>query len=236
MRYSSAMSDRSTADLDSLALLGEPVRRKLYEYVVAEGEPVDRDRAAAATEIGRSLAAFHLDRLVDGGLLEVEYHRRSGRTGPGAGRPAKFYRRAAALRVEVSMPPRRYGLAAEILADGLERSGEPEAIDGVLESARAVGERLAASAAPGSSGREALVELLRANGYEPFEDPSGAIRLRNCPFHALVERHRDLTCSMNLALLQSVVGEVASTDLVAEPRPTNGFCCVAFVPTQPSGA
>jgi predicted ArsR family transcriptional regulator len=230
------MDDRSTGELDSLVLLGEPVRRKLYEYVVAEGEPVDRDRAAAAVEIGRSLAAFHLDRLVDGGLLEVEYHRRSGRTGPGAGRPAKFYRRAAALRVEVSLPPRRYGLAAEILADGLERSAEPEAIDGVLESARAVGERLVASEATGSSGRDALIDLLRANGYEPFEGTGGTVRLRNCPFHALVERHRALTCSMNLALLRSVVSELADTNLVADARPTDGFCCVAFIPVQSSSA
>jgi predicted ArsR family transcriptional regulator len=230
------VNDRSTGELDAVALLGEPVRRRLYEYVVGQGQPVDRDGAAAAVEIGRSLAAFHLDRLVGGGLLDVEYHRRSGRTGPGAGRPAKFYLRAADTQLDVSLPPRRYGLAAEIFAEGLERATEPEAVRRVLEAARAVGERLAASAAAGSAGPEALVTLLAANGYEPVPDAAGIIRLRNCPFHALAQRHRALTCSMNLALLSSVAKEVAPTAVVAEPRPPDGFCCVAFVPRQSVGA
>src|SRR6476661_2344927 len=86
------------------AVLAEPVRRALYEHVADRDAPVDRDEAAAATGIGRPLAAFHLDRLVAAGLLEVEYRRRSGRTGPGAGRPAKFYRRTRGLNVDLSLP------------------------------------------------------------------------------------------------------------------------------------
>ncbi len=224
------MSDPTANELDKLALLAEPVRRKLYEHVVGQHRPVDRDGAAQAVEIGRSLAAFHLDRLVAGGLLEVEYHRRSGRTGPGAGRPAKFYRRAAEHQVDVSLPSRRYGLAAEILADGLERSSEPEVVAKVLESARDVGERLAGAVAPAASGAAGLLEVLVANGYEPVEDADGVVRLRNCPFHALVERHRALTCSMNLALLGSVAAQLADANLIAERRPPDDFCCVAFVP------
>jgi predicted ArsR family transcriptional regulator len=224
------MNDQPTDPLDRLAVLAEPIRRRLYEYVAGEAVPVDRDEAALALGIGRPLAAFHLDRLVEGGLLDTEFHRRSGRTGPGAGRPAKFYRRAIAGRVEVSLPPRRYGLAAEILADGLDRASEPEAVANVLDAAREVGERLAESADP-QDGRAGLVEVLRGNGYEPFEDGDGAIRLRNCPFHALAERHRQLTCSINLALLSSVTARVAGGELAAEARPGDGFCCVAVVPT-----
>jgi len=223
------MNDESTKPLDKLAVLAEPIRRRLYEYVVANGLPVDRDEAALALQIGRPLAAFHLDRLVDGGLLEVEFHRRSGRTGPGAGRPAKFYRRAIDRHFEVSLPPRRYGLAAEIMADGLDRSAEPEAVANVLEAAREVGERLAETIAPPR--RAGLIEVLSGNGYEPFEDTDGVVRLRNCPFHALVQRHRQLTCSMNLALLASVAGQASGIELAAEARPAEGFCCVAFVPT-----
>lgn len=224
------MNDESTKPLDQLAVLAEPIRRRLYHYVVAKGLPVDRDEAALALQIGRPLAAFHLDRLVDGGLLEVEFHRRSGRTGPGAGRPAKFYRRAIDRHLEVSLPPRRYGLAAEIMADGLDRSAEPEAVANVLEAAREVGERLAETVAPGP-GRDALSEVLNGNGYEPFEDTDGVVRLRNCPFHALAQRHRQLTCSMNLALLASVAVQASGGALAAEARPAEGFCCVAFVPT-----
>jgi predicted ArsR family transcriptional regulator len=224
------MPDQSTDGVDAIALLAEPIRRRLYEHVVGKARPVDRDEAAAAIAIGRSLAAFHLDRLVDGGLLTTEYHRRSGRTGPGAGRPAKFYRRVADQEVEVSLPPRRYRLAAEILAEGMADPDEPQASERVLDSARAAGKALAASALPASN-PPTLVELLRTHGYEPVEETGGIIRLRNCPFHALVERHRALTCSMNLALLRSVASEVADSRLAAESRPADGYCCVAFVPT-----
>src|SRR5438552_5320387 len=106
------------------ALLSEPVRRALYEHVAGRDEAVDRDEAAAAAGIGRPLAAFHLDRLAAAGLLDVEYRRRSGRTGPGAGRPAKLYRRAKGFMIELSLPARRYRLAAEILADGLDRHAD----------------------------------------------------------------------------------------------------------------
>lgn len=229
MRYSSAMSTDSSGHLDQLSALAEPIRRRLYEYVVEQPAPVDRDEAAGALSIGRPLAAFHLDRLAEDGLLEVEFHRRSGRTGPGAGRPAKYYRRAAGRQLEVSLPPRRYSLAAEILADGLDRSGETGAADSVLDAARAVGDSLAASVAT-APGREGIGEILRANGYEPFDEPDGGIRLRNCPFHALAERHRQLTCSMNFALLSSVAAQLPGAGLAAEPRPFDGACCVALVP------
>src|SRR5947208_9437329 len=117
--------------IDRVTSLGEPVRRALYEFVVGRGGPVDRDEAAAGVGIGRPLAAFHLDRLAAAGLLDVEYRRRSGRTGPGAGRPAKLYRRAKGLKIELSVPARRYRLAAEILADGLDRHADAASRDDV---------------------------------------------------------------------------------------------------------
>jgi predicted ArsR family transcriptional regulator len=214
-------------DLGPLAALAEPVRRRLYEFVVATGSPVDRDAAAEGVGIARSLAAFHLDRLVAAGLLDVAYRRRSGRTGPGAGRPAKFYLRPPGREFGVSLPPRAYGLAAEVLAEGVERS--PEAARGVLAAARARGEHLAATLA-GGGGREALLEVLAVQGYEPFTDADGTVRLRNCPFHALVGRHRELTCSMNLELLDAVAEGIGDSGLVARARPREGSCCVAFVP------
>jgi predicted ArsR family transcriptional regulator len=102
-------------------------------------------------------------------------------------------------------------------------------VEGVLDAARAAGERLAASAAGGPAGPESLMTLLAVNGYEPAPDADGVIRLRNCPFHALAKRHRPLTCSMNLALLRSVATAIPATGLIAEPHPADGFCCVAFI-------
>jgi predicted ArsR family transcriptional regulator len=218
-------------DVDRVGLLTEPVRRQLYELVVSTPEAVSRDHAASALDIGRPLAAFHLDRLVEGGLLEVEYRRRSGRSGPGAGRPAKFYRRAADRQVDISLPARRYRLAAEILAEGLDRAAEPAAMDGVRDAARATGRRLAHDAIGSQPPRAALMQVLIDGGFEPFEE-QGVIRLRNCPFDALVQDHRDLTCGLNLTLLESVAAELPGTGLTPIRRPRDGLCCVEFVPER----
>lgn len=220
------MEPLQISGLDPIAPLAEPVRRRLYEFVVAQGAPVDRDEAAAGAGVARPLAAFHLDRLAEAGLLDVEYRRRSGRVGPGAGRPAKFYRRASRPDIAVSLPPRDYNLAARILADAVDdRSGDRQP---VLEAAAAQGVRIAGGDPPAD--RASLIGLLTRQGYEPVEDPDGVIRLRNCPFHALVAEHLELTCSMNLALLGGVLSASTGTGVAAVPRPTAGFCCVAFVP------
>jgi predicted ArsR family transcriptional regulator len=220
----------STDDLEPLAVLAEPIRRRLYDFVVGASAPVDRDAAAEGVGIARPLAAFHLDRLAAAGLLDVTYHRRSGRTGPGAGRPAKFYLRPVSREFGVSLPPRAYDLAAEILAEGVER--RPDATAAVLAAARARGEQLAAGLKETSTGPDALLGLLAEQGYEPYREHDGAIGLRNCPFHALVDRHRALTCSMNLAMLQAVSTLAEGTGLVAQARPRDGSCCVAFVPVD----
>jgi predicted ArsR family transcriptional regulator len=212
-----------------VGLLTEPVRRRLYELVATSAVPVDRDEAALAADIGRSLAAFHLDRLAEGGLLEVEYRRRSGRSGPGAGRPAKFYRRAGGSQVDISLPARRYALAAEILAEGLDRAAEPKAVASVQEAARTAGRRLAEGTDTSGSDRDRLLEVLTANGFEPFEE-GGAIRLRNCPFDALVSEHRDLTCGLNLAFLESVASTLSGAHVAARRQSRPGLCCVEFAP------
>ena len=105
--------------LDVVASLGEPVRRALYRYVAGRGVPVGRDEAAAGTGISRPLAAYHLDKLVEEGLLDARFERPPGRTGPGAGRPAKHYLRSA-RQVEINLPARDYELAARLLAQAIE--------------------------------------------------------------------------------------------------------------------
>ena len=103
------------------------MRRALYRWVVTQAEPVSRDQAAAGAGVPRHTAKFHLDRLVADGLLEAEFRRLTGRRGPGAGRPAKLYRRSA-RQVSVTLPPRQYELAAQIMAAALDRGGTPEAL------------------------------------------------------------------------------------------------------------
>src|SRR5215210_9185719 len=222
--------------LATAALLNEPVRGALYAFVAGRDEPVDRDEAASAVGVGRPLAAFHLDRLVAAGLLGVEYRRRSGRTGPGAGRPAKFYRRVPGRTVELTLPARRYRLAAEILVEGIDRHESDRLRDQVRAAARERGVSLARQAVTPSSGpvarrgaaaagRKRLVDLLAAEGFEPRTD-GDEIRLRNCPFDVLVADHRDVTCSMNLALLEGVSEEIGETGLRPTPQRVEGSCCV----------
>jgi predicted ArsR family transcriptional regulator len=218
-------------EIAGLASLGEPARRALYLYVASRPGDVSRDEAARAARISRSLAGFHLDRLVEEGLLEVSFRRLSGRSGPGAGRPAKLYRRSG-RQVEVSLPQRRYELAARILATAVDTSDAPKTRKALVKTARSIGEQigLEARARAGSRpGRKRLlagmVAALAEQGYEPVA-AGGELKLRNCPFHALVGEHRDLVCGMNLALIEGVV---EGLDLpAAKPvlAPVTGMCCV----------
>lgn len=215
--------------VDAVALLGEPTRRALYEAAARAEGGITRDAAAQAAGTTRALAAFHLDKLVAAGLLEVAFKRLSGRTGPGAGRPSKLYRRGA-TEVAVSLPPRTYDLGAVLLADALATSRSRATRAALTRTARKHGRALADRAATASSRRarlEAALELLAAQGYEP-ELRGGDIRLRNCPFHALAGRHRELICGMNLALLEGVLEGLGDTGFTAKLAPEPGFCCVAF--------
>ncbi|QTI43169.1 hypothetical protein JYK04_00931 [Streptomyces nojiriensis] len=228
-------------------MLQDPVRRRLYEYVAAQGREVGRNEAAEAAGVARTLAAHHLDRLTEAGLLESGSRRLTGRSGPGAGRPAKVYTRARTER-SVSLPARDYLTAAELLAEAAEEAG----LDAVLRAAAGRrGEALRGSAAP-CGGLEEAMEMLADRGYEPYleggeggEDAGGAegdqgvdgagavtgaaarvVRMRNCPFHAVAEHFPPLVCGMNLALLEGLFGVDGSVRARMDARP--GECCVVI--------
>jgi predicted ArsR family transcriptional regulator len=216
-----------------VASLAEPLRRALYRFVVDRGAAVSKDEAAAAMGVARSVAAFHLDRLVADGLLTTEFRRLSGRQGPGAGRPAKLYRRAEG-ELSVSLPARQYDLAARLLAaavDDATRSGTPvgEALTRVAtERGRELGERARVAAGKRPSRRallDAALAVLDEQGYEPRADGSEVV-LANCPFHALVDEQRDLVCGMNYDLLAGMAAAVGDDVLTARLEPSEGNCCV----------
>jgi predicted ArsR family transcriptional regulator len=217
--------------LADLAVLAEPVRRRLYIHVAESPDPISRDDAAEAVGISRSLAAFHLDRLVQSGLLEAEFRRLRGRSGPGAGRPSKLYR-STRQEVLATVPPRRYEIAAELFARALEEPGRgPESLTAAATTyGNELGQEARRRAGPRAGhGRrvEALRSVLRDAGYLPIER-EGELRMLNCPFHELAQRHRRLTCGMNLSLLQ---GMLAGANLPVETARLDqqpGLCCVAI--------
>ena len=218
------MSELDPAQLRPIGSLDDDTRRRLYELVVAADQPVSRDTASRELEIDRSLAAYHLDRMANEGLLDVSFARPEGRGGPGAGRPAKHYERSS-TEIAVSLPPRDYRLAAEILARAVEEDTSGQ-LRRAVETAAA---RIGAEDVAGSS-TDDLVEVLRDQGFEPYHD-EGVVRLRNCPFHRLAQDHTDLVCGMNLAMLTGVLEELdASASAHLDPAP--GRCCVAFVVTD----
>ncbi|MUL46758.1 helix-turn-helix domain-containing protein [Mycobacterium sp. CBMA293] len=203
----------------ALSSLDDPVRRRLYQLIVESDGPVSREDAAAAAGIGRTLAAYHLDKLSEAHLLTVAYRRPEGRTGPGAGRPAKLYS-PVEREFSVSVPPRDYRLLADVLASSIERDPDGTVSSALHQAARGAGESVATEAGGD------LLEALHASGYLPYDDERGGIGLRNCPFHAVAKEHLEVVCGLNLALVEGVITGSSTSDARAELIPRDGHCCV----------
>lgn len=231
------MEDHSSG-LAALSGLDDPVRGRLYEFVSGCAEPAGRDEAATAAGIGRALAAYHLDKLVGLGLLTAAYRRPAGRGGPGAGRPAKVYARSG-REFAVTVPPRKYELAARLLADAVESDAHGKCRAALHDSAKQFGADLGSRSRTGDTGsggaRHAMDSALRMHGFEPWQDEDGTVRLRNCPFHQLAARHPDIVCGMSLALIEGLVAGLGASGMqpVLDPQP--GRCCVAIGSTGPAG-
>jgi predicted ArsR family transcriptional regulator len=228
----------ASGDLDAIAALAEPNRRALYDFVTAQRDWVSRDQAADGVGLRRGIAAHHLDRLAADGLLEIDYRHRSERRGPGSGRPAKVYRRSTA-ELGVTLPPRRYDLAGQLLAEAVDcaRADDTPIADAVERAAQTEGRRIGTTAmeslgrrAGRAARRSGVVVQLRAQGFDPEVLADGRVVLHNCPFHSLAETHTDLVCGMNQSLLEGVLSAVDGTDLVARLEPEDGFCCVRLHP------
>ncbi|MFI6601040.1 helix-turn-helix transcriptional regulator [Nonomuraea sp. NPDC050536] len=203
-------------DLERVGQLQDPVRRRLYEFVAAQRGEVGRGEAAEAAGVSRTLAAHHLDRLVEAGLLESAF-RLPDKKGPGSGRPAKVYRRAAQER-SVSLPPRDYATLAGVLAETVDLLGGEEQAE---KAARAVGARI------GRRGGGPLEQVLLERGYQPYQE-GGRLRMRNCPFHVLAEDQPLLVCGVNLALCQGLLEGIGDDPGRAALDPRPGECCVSF--------
>lgn len=223
-------SEPSDAQLDRLAVLGDPLRRELYRFVAEQTTPQSRDQVADAVGVARHVAKFHLDKLAAEGLLEVDYRRPPGRTGPGAGRPTKLYSRSSQT-VQVQIPPRSYDLAGEIMAEAIDastRTGTPVA-EALRRTAREAGRRLrgADTTAARTAGGQlrAVADVLSHHGFEPRVE-AGTLVLANCPFHEVAKTHPAVVCDLNLAMVGGVLESLHANRVRAELEPAEGRCCV----------
>ncbi len=235
------MTDEFADRVTGIGALAEPARRALYQYVVAQPRAVSREQAADGTGLAAHSAKFHLDRLVADGLLEVEYRRLSGRTGPGAGRPAKLYRRTS-REIAVSLPERRYDLAGEILAAAVDRAsatGQPvdtAVRDVAVEKGRGVaaGAERAQPPLPAGPELDRLAAVLAGCGYEPRARGEERV-LAHCPFDALAREHTRLVCGMNEAFVAGVVEGLGCAGVESCLDPEPGLCCVKARAARPPG-
>jgi len=220
---------RSEADLASVSCLDDQVRGRLYAFVCGRSEPVGRDEAAAAVGLGRALAVYHLDKLVKSGLLTASYRRPPGRSGPGAGRPAKVYARSGG-EFTVTVPPREYQLAAGLLVQAVAADSSGQARAALRDAAQRfgadLGERYRADRAAGDGLWLALEAALSEYGFEPWRDDHGTVRMRNCPFRRLVELQPGVVCQMNLALIEGLVAGLGAGNLNPVLCPEPEHCCV----------
>ncbi|MEU5994495.1 helix-turn-helix domain-containing protein [Spirillospora sp. NPDC047418] len=225
-----------SAGLEAAAILSDDLRRRMYAFIRAAKAPVTRDEAAASVGISRKLAAFHLDKLVDAGLLCARYANPAGVRR--VGRAPKVYE-PSGVDVRVSIPQREHGLLASILLDAVRdqepgESGKDAAFRAAGERGRALG---AAESRPVRGGRlgaeralTCAAELLERYGFEPERDGPKRLRLRNCPFHPMAGNDPGLVCGVNHAFLSGVVDGLGASSVRADLAPHSGYCCVEFGP------
>ena len=219
---------RVPRELEAMAALREPTRRRLYQFVERQAHAVSRDEAATEIGISRALAAFHLDKLVELGLLKAEYRRLSGRSGPGAGRTSKLYLRSR-KQLSVSLPPRDHELLARLLAASFDASAQDSTTVGPgREFGMSLGQR-ARRRLRGDPGPARLMEcvegVLERLGFEPYRASPSEVRLRNCPFDPLSRVYTPVVCGVAQSVIAGVTEGVGATELRVGRQEQPDRCC-----------
>lgn len=215
--------------LETAALLLDGVRRRIFRFVRGARRPVTRAEAADSARVSRNLAGFHLDRLVEAGLLRASEGPPAGRGR--VGRRPRVYE-AGPVEVHLDLPARQHGLLASVLLEALATAPDAPGVErAAIEAAARRGAELA-GAAPGTDIRAALRDL----GFEPYDSTTSTLRLGNCPFQPLAERSRELVCGLNLGLIGGLLRELRTDGAEAVLAPRAGECCVEIRFGTPAAA
>jgi len=229
---------QSDAALSAAAVLADEHRRRMYTFIRQADSPVTRDEAAAAVGISRKLAAFHLDKLVEAGLLRASYARPAGLRR--AGRTPKAYE-PSGVDLHLSIPQREHALLAGILVDAVSGASAEGASQAALRVAAQHGSELGADERgrlrPGRLGAERALTVacgvLERHGFEPVRAEPTRVWLRNCPFEPLAARAPDLVCGINQAFLAGFLDGLGATTTAAVLAPRPGACCVELRAATP---
>jgi len=209
-----------------LCVLDDPARWAAYLAVRTAGRPLTRAEVANEVGISVRLAAFHLEKLLSEGFLEATYER--DESSVGVGHPAKRYR-PTGLELEVSIPPRRYDLAAEILAEALEADSPDPPLESLADVAAEYGRQVGRRARARKDGPSRLLTALNVIGYEPTTS-GDEVLLRNCPFRHVAQIRPEIICQMNVAFVAGVLNGTQSRSLHAVLSPSTERCCVVVTP------
>jgi predicted ArsR family transcriptional regulator len=213
----------------------------MYVFIRQARRPISRDEAAGAVGISRKLAAFHLDKLVEAGVLNARYESLSGIRK--VGRTPKVYEPSKS-DIRVNIPQRRHDILAGILLDAVASTDPAEparsaAVRIAEEDGRTLGARERERTRPGRLSTERALSLaaqiLADRGFEPIRDAPSRLRLHDCPFHPLTTKGSGLVCEINRAFCGGVLAGLAASTVVAELEPRAGStCCVELRRAEPT--
>src|SRR5437764_8090664 len=208
-----------------LDAIGDQELGETLVYTRARPLPVTADEVAAAHGVHRNVARGRLERLADAGLLIRSFERRTGRTGPGAGRPAKTYRVAPELSA-IEFPERRYEQLIGLVVDALPERARR---DRLREIGIAFGRELAREARlrPAQGFRTGLGRVCAALGNLGYQasvaevtDERAVITTATCPLRPLVRarpRLAELDRGTWAALPARAFGGTAGDDIGCHP-------------------
>jgi predicted ArsR family transcriptional regulator len=212
--------------MERLDAIGDPGLRDALLFVRASERPVTADELAAAHGVHRNVARSRLERLVEAGLLEASFERRTGRTGPGAGRPAKAYSVTPELTA-IEFPERRYETLLRLLVDALPARGRERCLREVGEQ---FGRRLGDAAGIRPVGDVArafdrVCDAVRSLGYqarvEHVTGDAAVIATPTCPLRPLVREvpeAAEIDRGMWAALVELALRDVDAADVQCETQ------------------
>jgi predicted ArsR family transcriptional regulator len=196
---------RSDPDPDPVRALGH-TRSRVWVLLQGAADPLAVTEVADRMGLHANTARFHLDGLVDAGLVERAIEDRGV-----PGRPRTLY----SANSDAAITGRRsYRLLTEILASLLASQRQPA--KAAMDAGNAWGRYLVSKPAPfehvdSASATRQLVSALDDIGFAPEAVTAGRKRrilLHHCPFRDVVESQGEVICSIHLGLMQGLLGEL----------------------------